>query len=59
MPVTGSRNGNGKNVCHTEREWMAMENSAQEFMRDLEGQPRRDARYDGGGGDRGMTLGGD
>jgi hypothetical protein len=56
IPVTGSRNG--KNVCHTEREWAAMENSAQEFMRDIEGQPRRDPRYDGGGSSqRGVSTG--
>jgi hypothetical protein len=56
MPVTGSRNG--KNVCHTEREWAAMENSAQEFMRDIEGQPRRDPRYDGNSsGNRGVPTG--
>lgn len=55
MPVTGSRNG--KSVCHTEREWAAMDNSAQEFMRDLEGQPRRDPRFDEGGSNRGVPTG--
>lgn len=58
MAVTGSRTG--KSVCHTEREWAAMEKNAQEFMRDLEGQPRRDPSYDNGGGGRpvGQPVGG-
>lgn len=45
MPVTGSRMG--RKVCHTEREWKAMEDSARETMRDIQSNPNA-FDFDGG-----------
>lgn len=48
LPVLGSRVG--KRVCRTEEQWAAAERGAKEFMRDIEGTPRRDRHFERNGG---------
>lgn len=56
QPVIGTRVA--KTVCRTEEQWAATERGAREFMRDVEGTPRRDRHLEANGGPSTPTGGG-